>query len=104
MVKVDVSLVKYGDFTSFDPRADLSRPLSIGMSGGVHNGKAWQKTLQVQTQVTLGRGLASTVPGPVHARGDQLDRGRVHQMNGSLESSRKSFAGFATDKPGREMA
>src|SRR6266404_1871689 len=99
MVEVNVSLVKYDDFACLDPSAHLSGPLGVVVLGGVDNGKARQKTLQIQTQMTLGRGFAPTMLGPIHARSDQRNGGRVHQANLAFEPTGKSFAGFAADKP-----
>ena len=104
MGEVNVSLVKYDDFTRLDPRAHLPRPLGIVVPGGVDNGKARQKTLQVQTQMAFGGGFPPPMLGPIHARGNQLDGGRVHQMNRPLEPPDKSFPRFATDEARREIA
>lgn len=45
-------------------RAHFPGPFGIRVPGGVHNGKAGQKTLQVEPQVTLGGGFAAPVLGP----------------------------------------
>ena len=104
MVEVHVSLVKYDDFARFDPGAQFPGALGVGVPRRVDDRKARQKTLQVQPQVALGRRFAPPVLGPIHTRGNQLDGRRVHQVNGPLESARKTLGGFATDKLRREIA
>jgi len=98
MGEVHVSLVKYDDFTGLDAGAQFPGALGVVVPGGVHEGKARQKTLQVQPQMTLGRRLAPPVFGPIHTRGDQGNGGRIHQMNRAPELAGETFAGFATDK------
>src|SRR5262245_5496231 len=98
MGKVDVSLVKYDDFPRLDPCAKLAGTFGIVVLGGVDKGKAREKTLQVQPQVAFGGCLATTMLGPVHARGDQLNGRRVHQMDRSLELPDKSLPGATTDE------
>ncbi len=42
--------------------------------------------------------------GPVHARSDQLDRGRIGNVNRALEPPEKFLARFAADKLRREIS
>ena len=98
MAEVHVSLVKYDDFAGLDAGAHLPGALGVGVLGGVHDGKARQKTLQIQPQMTFGGRLAPSMLGPVHARGDQRNGGRIHQVDRPLEPADKSLAGFAADK------
>jgi len=72
--------------------------LGLVVLGRIDKGKAREKTSQVQPQVALGGGMAAAMPGPVHARGDQLHGGRVHQVNGALELAGKSVSGSAADQ------
>jgi len=46
MFEVHVSLVKNDDFTGLDPGTHFPRAPGVVVPGGVHNGKAGQKTLQ----------------------------------------------------------
>jgi hypothetical protein len=50
MAEIDICLVKYDDFTGLDSGAHFPRPFGVVVPGGVHDGKAGQKTLQVQPQ------------------------------------------------------
>ena len=100
MAEVDVSLVKYDDFTLLDPGAQLPGPLGVRVPRRVDDRKTGQKTLQVQPQMTLGGGLPSPMLGPVHTRGDQLDGGRVHHVDLPLELPHKALAGFPLTKRG----
>ena len=97
MGKIDVGLVKYDDFTGSNARTEFARPFGIVLARGVNDGKARQKTLQIQPQVALGRSLASPMLGPVHARDHQFDRGRVHDVDDSLETARQPEASPARE-------
>ena len=54
--------------------------------GGVHQGKARQKGLQVEAHVSLGSGFAPAVPSPIQAPGLERDGGGVHHVDQSFES------------------
>ena len=103
MVKVHISLVKYDDFALLDPGAQFPRSLGVGLARRVDDRKTGQKTLQVQTQMALGRCLTPPVLGPIHTRGNQLNGGRVHHVNRPFEFPSKPLGRFATDKPRREI-
>jgi hypothetical protein len=53
--------------------------------------------LEVESQVAFGRRFAAAMPGPVQARGNQLDGGRIHRMNGAPESP-QGAAAFASPR------
>ena len=91
-------------FTGLDAGADLAGAFGVGVPGRIDQGKAGQETLQIQAQMTFGRRLAPPMPGPIHARGDQGNGRRIHQMNRAVELPGKSFGGFAADKLGRQIA
>ena len=60
--------------------------MAVGVAGRVEQDKTRQETLQVQSQMTLGRGLAPAMPGPVQTGGDEFDRGRIDDVNGAGEA------------------
>ena len=103
MTEVDISLVKYDDFSRLDPRAQLSGPLVVVVASGVHYRKTREKTLQIQAQMTLGGGLAPTMLGPIHARGDQGNGRRIHQVNRPLELAGKSLSRLPAHEPRRDV-
>ncbi len=61
MAKVHITLVKQGDFTTFETGAQFARPLVVMLGGRVHDDKTGQQTLQVQAHMSLGGGLAAAV-------------------------------------------
>ena len=98
MREVHVSLVKQDDFASSQPGTDFAGALVVMVFGGVDDGKGGQKTLQVQTQMTLGRGFAAAMLSPVHTSSHQLDGGGVYRMNGALETVEQALALSASGK------
>ncbi len=69
-------------------------PDSIGVvvTGGVNEDEAGQEAVQIQTQMTLGGSLAAAMLGPVQCRGDPLDGGGVHDVDGGFEPVHQSLA------------
>ena len=57
------------------------------MGGFLDNGKLWKEGLQVQPQMHLRGRLATAVLGPVHAVGNQSNRGGIDCMDSSLEAA-----------------
>jgi hypothetical protein len=88
--KVHVCLVEDGDLSGLKPGTQGQCPGTVMMGSFLDNGKSRKKTLQVQPQMHLGGSLAPTVPGPVHAVGNQSDRGGIHGMDRSLKAVRQS--------------
>lgn len=104
MAKVHVSLVKHDDFALANVRADFPGPLIVVLFGGVDDGKAGQETLEVEPQMAFGGSLAAAMFGPVHAVGDQLDRGGVDNVNHALEApSKTAVAVGAREAPGNVL-
>ena len=58
-------------------------------------------TLRVVARLRIA-GVASVMPRPVHAGGDQRNGGRVHQVNGPFELPGKALACASADKVRRE--
>ena len=86
MGEVEVSLVEDDDFTRLNIGAKLAGPAVVVLGGGVHDGAARQKGLQVQTDMALGGGLAAAVLGPVQRAGHELNGGGVHDMDQAFEA------------------
>ena len=90
----DVGLVEDDDLPGLHPRAKLGRACAVvAHSGRVHHHKARQKRAPVQSHMALGRRLAPPVARPVQTVGHQQNRGRVHQMDQTLEA--KAVAALA---------
>jgi hypothetical protein len=104
MGKFEISLVKYGDFTVFNPRAHFPSPLGIGLPGSINNDKPRQEALEVQAEVTFGSGFAPAVFGPIHTLGDELYCARINQMDLSFETTEEYFAGSAADELRRNLS
>jgi hypothetical protein len=104
MGEVQVSLVKYDNFARLDPHAEFPGAFGVVVPGGVHDGEARQNTLEVQPQMTVGGGLARAAARSVHARSNQRNGSRVHQMNRAAESPGKAPARLTADKARRETA
>ena len=75
--KMHVSLVENRDLSGLQPRAQGQGPRVVVVGSFFNDGKAGKKTLQVEPQVHLRRGLAPTVLGPVHAVGHQGNGGGI---------------------------
>ncbi len=78
----DVGPVEDDDLPGTDACAHFGSTGLVIVFGRVDDGEARQEALQVQPQVAFGCGLATAVFGPIQARGHQLDRGRIHHMDG----------------------
>jgi hypothetical protein len=92
MGEVHVGFVKDDNLPSPHVRAHFVGAEAFVFAGGVHEGEARQKGLQVEPEMTLGGGLAAAMFGPVQTAGNQLDGGGVHQMNHPLEAEGKAWA------------
>ncbi len=95
--EVEVSLVEDNDFTRLNIGTKLARSPVVVLAGGVHDGAAGQKGLEIQTDMAFGGRLAPTVFGPVQRAGHQLDGGGVHDMNEALEAEGKPGATVAAE-------
>jgi len=102
MGKVQVRLVEDDDLPGSDGRAEFAGAFGVVFPRGVDDGEAGQKAVEIQPQMALGRRLAPAVFGPVHAGGDQLDSGRVHDMDDAPEAPGHSLAPVAAGKTGLE--
>lgn len=65
---------------------------ALEFAGGVHESEARQKGWQVQPEMAFGGGLAAAVSGPVQTAGDQLNGGRVHEVNHPFEAEGQARA------------
>jgi hypothetical protein len=95
MGEVEASLVEDGDFTRLNTGAKLAGPAVVMLGGGIHDGAAGQKTLEIEPDMAFGGGFATAVFGPVQRACHQLDGGGVHHMNEPLETE---------GEPGRAVA
>lgn len=98
MLELRVGLIKHGDFTGFEPSTKLYRLCAVMMLGRVDDSALRKEALQVKTQMALRSGLSSSVLSPVHAVGNQLDRGRIHRINSLTEAAQVSPAYLALRK------
>ncbi len=73
-------------------------------AGGVHEGEARQEGLQIEPDMALGGGFAAAMFGPVQTAGDQLNGGRVHDMNHPLETEGERRAPVAGRNRGAMFA
>ena len=85
--EVDVGFVEDGDLARLQPSAQGQCPRVVMMRGFFDDGKSREECLQVQSQMHLGRSLASTVLGPVHAVGNQSNRRGIDRVDRSLETT-----------------
>src|SRR6266498_2275191 len=88
--QIQIGFVENHDLPGQQARAQLPSLLGVAVTRRVHDSKSWQKTLQVQPQMTFGRRLAPSMLGPVHAVGHQLNGGRIHEVDHPLETKGKS--------------
>ncbi len=86
MGKIHIGLVEDDDLPGPHPRAEFLRPPAFVFAGGVHDGAAGQESLQVQPQMTFGRGFAAAMFGPVQARCDEFDGGDPGQLLGGWDA------------------
>jgi len=100
VLELGVGLVKHGDFTGAEPSTQISSLGAVMMLCRVHDGALRKEALQVKAQVTLSGGFTAAVLSPVHAVGNQLDRGRVHRVNRLTEAAQVSPAHFALREAG----
>src|SRR2546422_6996732 len=54
--------------------------------------------------MTLSRGLATPMLGPIHTGGNQLNRRRIHHVDRPLELARKPLGRLAADKFRRQVS
>ena len=100
--KMHVCLVEDGDLSGLQSGAQGHRPCAVVMGSLLNDGKSRKVALQVQTQMHLGGRLASAMPGPVHAVGDQGDSRGIHGMDRPLKSVRQSpVASSRTESRGK---
>jgi len=85
MGEVQIRLVKDDNLPGPYARAHFPRPQVVVFPGGVHQRELGQEGLQIQPHMTFGGGLAPAMFGPVQTTGDQLDGGRIHDVNHTLE-------------------
>src|SRR3989339_1497774 len=88
MRKVQISLVKYDDFSGFQVGAQLPSLRVVMMFGRVNNGETGQETLKVKPQMTFRRRLTPPMLSPVHTVGHKLYGCRIQHVNSPLESFR----------------
>ena len=86
MGEVQIGLVKDHNLPGQHVRAQFARPAVVVFAGGVHQGEAGQEGLQVEADMALGGGFAAAMFGPVQTAGDELNGGRVHDMDEPLEA------------------
>jgi len=99
VIELCVGFIKHGDFTALELVAKRLGLRAVMMLGGIDNRALRKKALQVEPQVAFGGSLPAAVLGPVHAVGYQLDRCRVHRVNGFVEAAKVSAAHLALGKP-----
>ena len=98
MLKLDVSLVEYNDFSGLKVGTQAQGLTAVMVFCSVDNGASRKEALQVQTHVALRGGLAAAVLCPVHAIGHQLYRGRIERMDRLTEAAKISTAHLALRK------
>jgi hypothetical protein len=92
VLEAEVGLVKYGDFSLPEARANGGSPGSVMFWSQVENGKAWKERLQIQTQMKFGGGFAAAVFCPAHTIGYQPDDSGIDCVNALLESVETALA------------
>ena len=103
--KMHVSFVETRDLSGLQPRAQGQGPRVVVMGSFFNDGKAGKKTLQVQPQVHLRRGLAPTVLGPVHAVGHQGNGGGIDRMDRPFEATgRPRGSAWPVQSPAKALA
>ena len=85
MGKVQIRLVKDDNLPGLHACAHFPRPQIVMFPGGIHQRELGQESLQIQSHMAFGRRLAPAMFGPVQTPGDQLDGGRIHDVNHPLE-------------------
>ncbi len=97
--KIHVGLVEDRDFPGFKSGAQGQGAGIVMKRGFLDNGEGRKETLQVQSEVQLGGGLASAMLGPVHAVGHQGDGRRVDRVDGAFEAMRQFAVATGRAKP-----
>ena len=95
MFKVHVSLVENDDFTRLNTGAKFAGTPVVMFTGGVDNGTTGQEGLEVEPDMAFSGSLAPTMLGPVQRAGHQLNGGRIHDVNESLEAEGESGCAVA---------
>ena len=103
MLELDISLVEHNDFSGVKVGAQAQGLAAVMVFCGIDNGASWKETLQIQTQVALGRSLTSAVLCPVHTVGNKLYRGRVERMDHLTEATEIAPANLALRKAGHRV-
>ena len=91
MTKIDVCLVKEGNFAFCKARAEFPGPAVVVMTGLLDDHKGGKKALQIKPDMAFGRRFAPPVFGPTHAIGHQGNGGGINRVDGSLEATGQSF-------------
>ena len=86
MGEVHTSFFKDHNHPGLHARTQFVCPQIVMLAGGIHEGEAREEGLEIETDMALGGGFAPTMLGPVQTVGDQLDGGRVHDVNEALEA------------------
>jgi len=102
MGEVQIRLVKNNNLTGTNTSTEFTGAFGVVLSGGVDNGEAGQKAMEVESQMALGRRFAPPVLGPVHAGGDQLNGGGINHVDDAPETPCNSLATIAAGKAGLE--
>src|SRR4029077_10071005 len=84
--EINVGPIKDNDLARLDSGADFRGANTVGGLGRFDQDKARQQTVEVQTHMELGGGLAPTVLRPVDAGGDQRNGAGVHHMNDATKT------------------
>jgi len=102
MGEVQIRLVEDDNFTGTNASTEFTGALDVVLSGGVDNGEAGQKAVEVESQMTLGCRFAPPVLGPVHAGGDQLNGRGINHMDNAPETPGDTLATITAGKAGLE--
>ena len=84
--EVDVGFVKDDDLTGGHAGAQFVGSPVVVFAGGVDDSEAGQEGLQVEPHMTFRGRLAPAMLGPIQTPCDQLNGGRVHDMDQALET------------------
>ena len=85
MGEVQIRLVKDDNLPGLYARTHFPRPQVVMFPSGGHQRELGQERLQIQPHMAFGGRLTPAMFGPVQTPGDQLDGGRVHDVNHPLE-------------------
>src|ERR1019366_5683385 len=81
-----ITPIKKDDLALVQARAELPGPSDVVLAGCVDHDEARQHAAQGQPHVTLGRGLAPPMLGPVQAGGHQLDDSCIDHVDRPMEA------------------